>query len=98
MYGMIARLTTVSGRREEVIALLQESTRALPGCHSYIIAKDSGDVDVLWVTEVWEDQASHDASLSLRAVQSAIPQIKPLIAHFEKVAVTEPVAGVPLSA
>jgi quinol monooxygenase YgiN len=35
------------------------------GCFSYIVAKDSADENVIWVTEAWESVTSHDASLSL---------------------------------
>ena len=97
MYGLIARLTIASGKREEIIEVLAASTRDMPGCAAYVIAIDASDPDVLWITEVWDSQASHDGSLSLRAVQAALPQIQPHIVHFEKVAVTEPVAGVPVS-
>ncbi len=93
MYGLIVKLTVVDGRRDEVIALLAASSRDMPGCFSYVLAKDGTDDRVLWVTEVWESQAAHDASLTLRAVQTAIPQIKPLMAQFERIAVTEPVAA-----
>lgn len=92
MYGLIVKMNIVAGRRDEVIALLAESSRDMPGCFSYVIAKDAVDENLLWVTEVWESQASHDASLMLRAVQAVIPRVKPLIANFEKIAVTEPVA------
>ena len=95
MYGLIAKLTLLPGRREEAIALLTGSSSNMPGCFSYVIANDAADENVLWVTEVWESQASHDASLSLRAVQAAIPKVKPLLAKFEKVAETNPVAGIP---
>lgn len=93
MYGLIVKLTAVPGRRDEVIALLGESSAALPGCFSYLIAQDAADGNVLWVTEVWESEAAHDASLWLRAVQAAIPRIRPLVARLEKIAVTQPVVG-----
>ncbi len=93
MYGLIVKMNIVAGRRDEAIALLAESSRDMPGCFSYVIAKDAVDENLLWVTEVWESQASHDASLMLRAVQAVIPRVKPLIANFEKIAVTEPVAS-----
>jgi quinol monooxygenase YgiN len=92
MYGLIVKLTVVAGRRDEAIALITESSRAMPGCFSYVVARDAADENVLWVTEVWESEAAHDASLSLRAVQDAIPRIQPLVARFEKIAVTDPVA------
>lgn len=95
MYGLIAKMTLLPGKCEQVVALLAESSANMPGCFSYVIAKDAGSEDVLWVSEVWESKAAHDASLSLRAVQAAIPKVKPLVAMFERVAETEPVAGLP---
>jgi len=91
MWGMIARITLAAAKRDEMIALLEESADDLPGCLSYIVSRDAADQNVLWVTEVWESQAHHDASLSLRQVQDAIPRAKPLVASFERIAVTEPV-------
>ncbi len=65
----------------------------MPGCKSYVIALDPSDADALWITEVWEDQQSHQASLKLPEVQSAIAQAKPLIAAFGEHFITEPVGG-----
>jgi quinol monooxygenase YgiN len=95
MYGLIAKLTLLPGKRDEVIALLTKSSSNMPGCFSYVIANDAANENVLWVTEAWESKASHDASLSLRAVQAVIPKVKPLLANFEKIAETDPVAGIP---
>ncbi len=93
MYGLIVKLTTVPGRREDMIRILKESAASMPGCLSYVVARDSSDENALWVTEVWESLESHDASLTMPAVQSAIPRAKQIVAAFEKVAVTEPVWG-----
>ncbi|HUL16195.1 MAG TPA: putative quinol monooxygenase [Terriglobales bacterium] len=90
MYGLIAKLTTADGRRDELIQILMDAARGMAGCHSYIVARDAGDENVVWVTEVWDSAASHDASLSLPAVQKAIPRAKAVVSSFEKVAVTEP--------
>jgi len=43
MYGLIAKLVSVAGRRDELIAILAESTVQMPGCVSYVIAKDAED-------------------------------------------------------
>jgi quinol monooxygenase YgiN len=98
MHGLIVKLTVVLGRREEMIGLLKESAANMPGCFSYVVAKDSADENVIWVTEVWDSVTSHDASLSLPQVRSAIPQAKVIVLSFEKVAVTSPVWGVGLPA
>ena len=93
MHGSIGKMTAVEGKRDELIAILLQGTKEMPGCLSYIVAKDPADATTLWVSEVWEDQASHKASLSLPAVREAIAKGKPLIARFDQSAVTEPVGG-----
>jgi quinol monooxygenase YgiN len=98
MWGFIAKLTILPGRRDEMAGILTSSTTNAPGCLIYIVSKDSADENVLWVTEVWDSLASHDASLSLPAVKNAISRGKPLISNFEKIAVTTPVGGVGLPA
>jgi quinol monooxygenase YgiN len=96
MYGLIAKLTAASGKRDELMTILIGGTRDMPRCFSYIVAKDSADENVVWVTETWDSQASQDASLTMPAVKNSITQAKPLIAGFEKVATTTPVGGVGL--
>lgn len=97
MWGMIAKITLVPGKREEMIEILKESAAHMPGCLNYVVAKDAADENTLWVTEVWDSMASHDASLSLPAVKSAIPRAKAIVSNFERIAVTSPVweAGLP---
>lgn len=93
MYGLIGKLTVVAGQREELIAILLEGLAGMPGCLSYIVARDPADADGLWITEVWDSQASHECSLALPAVQQAITRGRPLIAGFAERVVTEPVGG-----
>jgi len=93
MHGLIGKMTAVEGKRDELIAILLQGTKEMPGCLSYIVAKEPADATTIWVTEVWEDQASHKASLSLPAVREAIAKGKPLIAKFDRSVITEPVGG-----
>jgi quinol monooxygenase YgiN len=97
MYGLIGRMTTVPGQREALIEILLEGTDAMPGCLSYIIARDPSDPDGIWVTEVWDNESSHRASLSLPAVKAAIARGRPLIAGFAERFETEPIGGVGIS-
>lgn len=94
MYGLIAKITTVAGKREEFIGALTKSADKMPGCFSYVLAKDSADENVLWVTEVWDSANSHDASFTLPAVKDAVVRARSLVENFEKVAVTTPIADV----
>jgi quinol monooxygenase YgiN len=97
MFGLIGKMTAVAGQRDALIAILLEGTTAMPGCLSYVIANDPGDANAIWITEVWDSQESHQASLSLPAVKQSIARGKPLIAGFDKNIVTEPVGGHGLS-
>jgi quinol monooxygenase YgiN len=98
MYGLIGRMTTVPGQRDAFIQVLLEGVQGMPGCLSYIVARDTSDEDALWITEVWDSKASHEASLKLPAVQAAIARGKPLIASFGERFVTAPVGGHGLAA
>lgn len=98
MYGLIGKLKAIPGQRKALIEILLEGSDDMPGCLSYIIARDPDDADGLWITEVWDSQASHEASLSLLSVQRAIARGRPLIAGFGERIVTEPVGGQGLSA
>ena len=93
MYGLIGKLISVEGKREELIAILLEGINEMPGCLSYIVAKDQKDSNGIWITEVWKDQESHKASLSLPVVRAAIKKGKPLIAGFGEQTIIEPVGG-----
>lgn len=96
MYGLIGQMKAAPGERDDLVAILSESTGAMPGCLSYIVAADATDPDALWVTEVWTDKASHAASLKLPAVQAAIARARPIIAGFGHRFETVPIGGVGL--
>lgn len=93
MYGRIGKIAAVAGMRDALIAVLLEGINEMPGCLSYVVARDPSDKDGIWVTEVWDSEQSHKASLSLPSVQKAIAGGKPMIAGFSNGAVTEPVGG-----
>ena len=93
MYGLIGKVTAVAGRRDALAKILLEGSAGMPGCLSYVVAADVAEPDALWVTEVWESQASHKASLQLPGVQAAIGQGRPLIAGFSNRVETAPIGG-----
>jgi len=96
MYGLIGKVTAVTGQRDALAAALLEGTAAMPGCLSYVIANDPADPESLWITEVWDAQASHQASLQLPEVKAAIAKGRPLIAGFSNRVETTPIGGVGL--
>ena len=93
MYGLIGQMKAVPGKRAELAAILLEGTDTMPGCLSYVVAEDPKDPDALWITEVWDSKASHDASLALPVVRAAITKGRPLIAGFGSRTETVPLGG-----
>ncbi|MCS0493653.1 antibiotic biosynthesis monooxygenase [Ancylobacter sp. MQZ15Z-1] len=96
MYGLIGRMVAVAGRREELLDILLSQISDMPGCRSYVIARDPAHEDGIWISEVWDSAESHKASLALPAVQATITKARPLIAGFDNRHETEPLGGVGL--
>lgn len=93
MYGLIGRMIAAPGQRDTLLAILLESVGDMPGCLSYVVARDPKDADAIWITEVWSDEASHKASLAIPAVKNAIALAMPLIKTFAEHHTTDPVGG-----
>jgi quinol monooxygenase YgiN len=96
MYGLIGKTTAVAGKRDELIEVLLQEGAPMPGCLSYIVAKDPVEADAIWITEVWDSAESHKASLQLPRVKEAIAKGRPLIAGFGPSYETAPVGGIGL--
>jgi quinol monooxygenase YgiN len=96
MYGLIGKMISKPGQRDSLLALISQGAENMPGCLSYIVARDTENQDAIWITEVWIDEESHQASLQLPSVQNAIAQAMPLIESLEPGIVTQPIGGVGL--
>jgi quinol monooxygenase YgiN len=97
MYGLIGKITARAGKRDELIEVLLTGAKDMPGCLNYVVARDIIDADAIWVTEVWVDQAIHQASLKLSAVENAIAKGRPLISAFGDRVMTTPIGGIGLA-
>lgn len=93
MYGLIGKMKAAAGQRDALIAILLDGIDAMPGCLSYVVARDPKDADAIWISEIWDSQGNHRASLALPSVQAAIAKAKPIIASFDEYHETEPVGG-----
>lgn len=93
MYGLIGKMLATPGQRDALIAILLEGIDDMPGCLSYMVARDLADENAIWITEVWDNEASHKASLSLPSVRAAIAKARPLIAGFGDHVTTAPAGG-----
>ncbi len=93
MYGQIGKLIAAPGKRDELIANILGGVGSMPGCLSYVVAKDASNADAIWISEVWDSKASHDASLSIPSVKAGITKSLPIIAGSGDRIITVPVGG-----
>ncbi len=93
LYGLIGQMMAAPGKRDELIRYLAEGTAEMPGNLAYMINKDAGDPDAVWIVEVWRNKAAHAASLALPQVQAAIAKARPILAGFGTRAEVIPVGG-----
>ena len=84
MFMLHGRLAAKPGKRDELLAILAESGQGeqgeqMPGCRLYLVAVDETDADGVWVTEVWESEDAHTASLQLDRVKEQIERAMPIL-------------------
>lgn len=97
MFGLIGKMVATPGNRDALATAILGGTGDMPGCLSYVVARDPRDANALWITEVWDSPESHKASLSLPQVRDTITKARPLIASFGDSVPTEPIGGVGLT-
>lgn len=81
--GRYVKFTAQPGRGDELADLLlraAESVRDTPGCELYVINRAAHNADEIWVTELWLDQASADASLEQLKTDEGQAQIAEIMA------------------
>lgn len=96
MFGIIGQMLTTEEDRDRLIEILLRGTADMPGCRVYAIAKDADDPKAIWITEIWDSEDAHRASLDLPAAQAAIAEGRPLITGFGARHTVQPVGGVGL--
>lgn len=82
-WGLLGKMRAVPGKRAELIAALQDSSRDVPGKLVYLIQLEADDPDAFWINEVWETRAHYDACLTMPQVQGGMAATRALIAGVE---------------
>ncbi|MDO3676552.1 putative quinol monooxygenase [Paenibacillus ehimensis] len=93
-YAMFGKMTAHPGKREELAKMMLEADtlNEMEGCIYYILHEAEDDPDVLWITELWESQEAHAASLKNEKVRELIGRCRHLIAEVGGVKV-RPIGG-----
>lgn len=95
-FGMFGKITTLENKRDELVGILLEAAEAmnaLEECEVYIVSVKEEEPNAIWVTEVWQDEHAHKASLSIDAVKTLIQRGRPLILGMEIVESFVPQGG-----
>jgi quinol monooxygenase YgiN len=94
-FGLIGQLKAKSGRRDELIACLEEGSRDVPGKLAYLIALDRSDADAFWITEIWREKGDYEACLELPQVKRAASRMAELLAAAGPRIETTPIGSLP---
>jgi quinol monooxygenase YgiN len=62
-YGKATARRGEGARLAEILLSAADDLGGEPGCELYLVSRQAGDEDVIWVTELWRSQADLDASL-----------------------------------
>ncbi|MGW1060406.1 putative quinol monooxygenase [Micromonospora rubida] len=70
-----------AGHRDEVVSILLSGVEGLrqAGCDLYVVSVSDADDVTIWVSEVWQSKAKHDASLQLPETRAAISKAMPML-------------------
>jgi quinol monooxygenase YgiN len=77
-----------AGRGEDLAELLLAAADELgadPGCELYLVNRQAGSADVIWVTELWRSQADLDASIERIRGSEQVAAAMALVLSFEVV-------------
>ncbi|MBB6730985.1 putative quinol monooxygenase [Cohnella zeiphila] len=87
-FAMYGKFTAHPGKGDELAKILLEAaeqSKDFDGCELYIINTAEEDPDTIWVTELWRDVESHDASLRQEGAGELIRRARPLIAGVQPI-------------
>jgi quinol monooxygenase YgiN len=84
------------GKRDELVEILLAAASQVKhdaGCELYVVNKVDDEPDAVWVTEIWNSEAAHQASLQNPETKALIQRGRPLIAGIENPIRLRPVGG-----
>ena len=95
-YGLYGKITVKEGQRDNLVSILleaAESMKELIECEIYLVSVSNDDPDAVFVYEVWKDEDSHKASLTLESTQLLIKRAIPIMTGMETIHTLEPKGG-----
>ncbi|WP_059170437.1 putative quinol monooxygenase [Bacillus sp. FJAT-27445] len=87
-FSLLNKFMVQEGEREKMVDILleaAESMKNLDECEIYLVNISENEPSSVYVYEVWANENSHQASLSLEATQQLIRRAKPIITGMERI-------------
>jgi quinol monooxygenase YgiN len=81
LYGLTGAFLAAPGKRDELVAHMLEAAElmaAVPGCLMYLVSTTE-EANEVAITELWTDEAAHEASLQAPGVAELIGRARPVI-------------------
>lgn len=85
-YAINVKFITQDEKRDELLNYLLEAAGGMENletCNCYIVGINEEEKNAVYVYEVWESKAAHQASLTIPASQELIKKAKPMIVGME---------------
>lgn len=94
--AVVAKIPAAPGKRDDLAAALQvalETARGEPGTTYYILHADAKDADMLWMYEMYTDQAALDAHMGTDAFKALGGVIGPFLGGRPELIFMTPLGG-----
>ena len=81
-YGLYGKLQAQAGKGKELGEILLKAAKLMEnakGCILYIVNKEVGNPDSIYIIEVWASKEDHDKSLGVPGVSELIKQALPIL-------------------
>jgi quinol monooxygenase YgiN len=84
-YGKAVARSGHGAELARILLAAAEEMRDDPGCELYLVARQAGEEDVIWVTELWRSQADLDASLERIRGSDEVAAALALVADWQMI-------------
>ncbi len=83
---MQVSLKAFKGKGDYLAQIMLQASQLMehqPGCQAYIVIRSMSDPDQVLITEIWDSQQTHQASLANHKISSLINSTRSLITQMQ---------------
>ncbi len=84
-YGKAVAREGRGGELAELLLAAADELDGDPGCELYLINRQAGEPDIVWVTELWKSQGALDASLEQVRGSDDVTTVMALVEDWEMI-------------